>query len=103
MNYSLSLQGAWIAVHLLGFIATWLVRIHVGSRFEGLTQGFFLVCLAAMAAATVVEHYLYLAIWPLSASLLSLMIVIAVLDSGVERPPATATVDLRRSDRWRGW
>jgi len=86
MDYSTSLESAWIAVHLLGLMASWLVRIYSGSRHESLTQGFFLVCLAAVALATVVGHYWCLSMWPLSAGLLSVMIVIPILGSDVERP-----------------
>ncbi len=69
----------WIAVHLLGFFAVWMVRIHADKWFAQL--GFFL-SLLAVAMTTVVGHLCCLEMWPLSAVTLALMVVLAIVDLG---------------------
>jgi len=71
---------AWIAVHVLGIVASFLVRMHLGGRFEGLVHAGFLVCLIAIGLVTVVGYHECLQMWPLSAVTLSLMIVMSVVD-----------------------
>jgi len=71
---------AWIAVHVLGIVASALVRMHLGGRFESLVQAGFLVCLLAIGLTTVIGYHECLQMWPLSAVTLALMIVMAVVD-----------------------
>jgi len=71
---------AWIAVHLLGIVASVMVRMHLGGRFEGLVQAGFLVCLIAVGLTTVIGYHDCLQMWPLSAVTLSAMIVTSVVD-----------------------
>jgi len=73
---------AWIAVHVLGIAASWLVRMQFGNRYEGLSQLGFLFCLPTIAITTVVGYHFCMEMWPLSAITLCLMIVTAVLDLG---------------------
>lgn len=77
---------AWIAVHLLGIVASVMVRMHLGGRFEGLVQAGFLACLMAIGLTTVVGYHECLQIWPLSAVALTLMIVMAVVDFNTSGP-----------------
>ncbi len=74
----------WIAVHLLGLFAAWMVRMPAGRRYELLVQGGYFAALLAVSATTVVGHLCCLEIWPLSAVTLALMIVLAIADLGVE-------------------
>jgi hypothetical protein len=85
MNYYTGIGLAWIAVHLLGILATWMVRMHVESRFEGVAQTGFLLSLLTVAMATVMGYHFCLQIWPLSAITLASMIVLAVFDLGTAR------------------
>ena len=70
----------WIAIHLLGLLAAWMVRMHGGKRYELVVQGGFLASLLAVALTTVVGHVCCLEIWPLSAMTLALMIVLAIVE-----------------------
>lgn len=78
-----NIGALWIAMHLLGLIAAWLVRLHAGKRFEAIVQGGFFTSLLAIATATIVGHVCCLAMWPLSALTLALMIMLAIVDLGV--------------------
>ena len=70
----------WIAIHLLGLLTAWLVRLHAGRRFEALVQGGFFTALLAMAITTVIGQLCCLQMWPMSAITLALMIVLAIVD-----------------------
>jgi hypothetical protein len=72
----------WIAIHLFGLLAAWLVRTHDGRRYELLIQGGFFTSLLAVAVTTVIGHVCCLEMWPLSAITLALMIVLAIADLG---------------------
>ena len=86
---SLTLVGIlWIAVHLLGLLAAWMVRMHAGKRLEALMQAGFFTCLVAVSLTTVVGHSCCLAMWPLSGLTLAVMIVLSVVDLGVPRSSA---------------
>lgn len=78
----------WIVVHLLGLLTAWMVRMHTGRRFEAMLQGGFFTCLIVVSLTTVVGHFYCLQMWPLSALTLALMIVLAIVDLGVQRPSA---------------
>ena len=82
MSYFTGLGLVWIAIHLLGIAAPWLVRMQFGNRFEGLAQLGFLICLATIAVTTVVGYHFCMEMWPMSAITLCLMIVLAVFDLG---------------------
>ena len=72
----------WIAIHVLGLLATWMVRMHDGKRYERFVQGGFFTLLLAVAVATVIGHVCCLELWPLSAVTLALMVVLAIADLG---------------------
>lgn len=72
----------WIAIHLVGLFAAWMVRMRTGRRYETLVQGSFFTSLLAVAMTTVVGHLCCLEMWPVSAVTLSLMIVLAIVELG---------------------
>ncbi len=72
----------WIAIHLLGLVAAWLVRMHEGRRYEALAQGGFFTSLLAVAVTIVVGQLCCLEMWPWSAVTLAIMIVLAIVDLG---------------------
>ncbi|MGI9455280.1 MAG: hypothetical protein ACR2NU_01895 [Aeoliella sp.] len=82
MTFFAGLYAIWISLHVLGLVTAWLVRMHLGSRHEGLIQFGFLACLPMIALATVVGQQLCLTLWPLSACTLAVMIVMAIADFG---------------------
>jgi hypothetical protein len=82
MSYITGFGLVWIAIHVLGIAATWLVRMQFGNRYEGLAQLGFLICLPTIAITTVVGYLFCMEMWPLSAITLCLMIVMAVFDLG---------------------
>ncbi len=73
----------WIAVHLLGLFAAWMVRMPASQRYEILVQGGYFTALLAVSVTTVVGHLCCLEMWPLSAVTLAVMIVLAIADLGV--------------------
>ena len=80
MDYFSAIGLAWIAVHLMGLLATWLVRMNSGNRFQALAQGGFLASLTVVALTTIVGQFCCLEMWPLSAATLAAMVVMAVMD-----------------------
>ncbi len=56
-----------------------------GGRFEGLVQCGYLFSLTLVALTTLFGYYVCFQMWPLSAVILSLMIVMAILDLGSGR------------------
>ncbi len=74
----------WIAIHLLGIFAAWMVRMPAGRRYAILVQGGFFTSLLAVAITTMIGHVCCLEMWPLSAVTLALMIVLAIADLGIE-------------------
>lgn len=86
MDYLTGFGLAWIAIHVLGIVASWVVRMQLGNRYEGLAQLGFLVCLPTIAITTVVGYHFCMEIWPLSAITLCLMIVMAIFDLGNANP-----------------
>lgn len=72
----------WIAIHLLGLLAAWMVQMHGGKRYGLFVQGGFFTSLLAVAVTTVVGHVCCLEMWPLSAITMALMIVMAIADLG---------------------
>lgn len=78
----------WIAVHCVGLLVAWLVRLHAAGRFAMLVQAGFFVALLAVAALTIVGHVCCLEMWPLSALTLAVMIVMSIVDLGVSQPSA---------------
>ncbi|MEM8944728.1 MAG: hypothetical protein AAGD11_06045 [Planctomycetota bacterium] len=78
----------WIAVHLFGLVAAWMVRWHTRRRFVALLQSVFFLSLLAVAATTMVGHVCCLEMWPLSGLTLGVMIVVAIVDLGVSKPRA---------------
>lgn len=70
----------WIAIHLVGLFAAWMVRLRAGKRYEALAQSGFFSSLLAVAVTVVVGFVCCLEMWPLSAVTLALMIVLAITD-----------------------
>jgi hypothetical protein len=80
MEYTSSMQCGWVTIHLFGLIAACLVRIYASTRAEGPLQGAFLLGLSGVAVATLAGEQFSWNLWTLSATTLSLMIVIAIAD-----------------------
>ena len=80
MEYASSLQCGWVAIHLLGLTAAFLVRVYAGTAAEAPLQGLFLCGLAGVAVATLAGEHFAWSLWTLSATTMSTMIVIAVAD-----------------------
>ena len=75
-----SLQCGWVALHILGLTAAFLVRVYHGARAESLLQALFLTCLAGVALATLAGERFAWPMWTLSAATMTTMIVVAVAD-----------------------
>ena len=86
MSIFAGFYAIWISIHLFGLTAAWLVRMYAGHRLEGLTAILFFACLPLIAIATVVGQNVCLALWPLSACTLAIMIVTATADLGGAEP-----------------
>ena len=82
MSLFAGFYAIWISVHLLGLTAAWFVRMYAGHRLEGLAAITFFACLPLIAIATVIGQNVCLALWPLSACTLAVMIVTATVDLG---------------------
>ncbi len=90
MTLFAGLQAVWILIHFMGLTAAWMVRLHAHRRSEGLAQLVFLACMPVIALATVVGQQLCLAVWPLSAATLAVMIVLAIADFSPRRSAMAA-------------
>jgi hypothetical protein len=88
MDYVISLQCGWIAIHLVGLAVACLVRIYAGTAAESPLQCLFLCGLAGVAVATLAGEQFSWHLWTLSATTLSLMIVVAIAD--FSNPPGEA-------------
>jgi len=80
MDYVCSLQCGWVAIHLIGLSAAFLVRIYADTAAEGCLQGVFLCGLAGVAVATLAGEQFAWSLWTLSAATLSTMIIVAIAD-----------------------
>jgi hypothetical protein len=80
MDHTSSLQCGWVAIHLFGLIAACLVRFYASTRAEGALQAAYLLGLAGVAVATLAGEQFNWPLWTLSATTLSVMIVVAVAD-----------------------
>jgi hypothetical protein len=74
------LEVVWIALHLVGLAGACLVRLEMSDSRQRWARGVFLACLALIAGAAVLGDYYCLALWPLSAGTLGIMVVTAVVD-----------------------
>ena len=83
------LQLSFFAVHVFGLAVAWMVRTHSGRSNDGLAQTCFWALLALVALATVIGHQACLAMWPVSATTLAVMIVTATADLGSNHHSAT--------------
>ncbi len=90
MDGSLALQATWVAIHLVGLTAAWMVRKETAGYRQRLVHNSFFACLPLIALITVIGQFLCLTTWPLSAATLGVMIVTAVVDFG-PRSPQTRT------------
>ena len=91
MDGSIILQAAWVALHLIGLTAAWMVRKESSGYRQRLAYKSFFVCLPLVAIITVVGQVMCLTTWPLSAGTLGVMIVTAVADFGPRVPQATTS------------
>jgi hypothetical protein len=91
MDGSLILETAWVAVHIVGLSAAWLVRKEASGYRQRLAYKSFFACLPLVALITVVGQFLCLTSWPASAATLGVMIVTAVADFGPRTPQAAQT------------
>ena len=82
MEHSFALEFTWVAIHLVGLIAAWLVRQETTGSRQTLAQSSFFACLPIIALLTIVGQIYCLDMWPLSAGTLGAMIVTAVVDFG---------------------
>jgi hypothetical protein len=80
MDFTTSLQCGWVALHVIGLLLACLVRIYAGTTAESPLQGLFLLGLAGVAVATLAGEQFSWPLWPLSATTLSVMIVVAIAD-----------------------
>jgi hypothetical protein len=90
MDYAISLQCVWFAVHLLGLSTAFLLRIYSGSRVELLLQALYLCELGAVAAAALAGRHFCWELSTLSSGALAVMIVAAVLEVGPRREVPSA-------------
>jgi hypothetical protein len=92
MDGSWALQATWVAIHLLGLSAAWMVRKETSGYLQRIAQHSFFACLPLVALITVIGQFLCLTTWPLSAATLGAMIVTAVVDFE-PRGPQTRAAD----------
>jgi hypothetical protein len=81
MDATSALQCGWAAIHLIGLLATFLVRAYAGGKAEGPLQALYLLGLAGVALATLAGEQLAWPLWTVSAFTLSVMVVAAVVES----------------------
>jgi len=82
MDHTIALEVTWVAIHLFGLLAAWMVRKeNTGSR-QTLAQSGFFASLPIIAMITILGQVYCLDLWPLSAGTLGAMIVTAVVDFG---------------------
>ncbi|MDZ4656583.1 MAG: hypothetical protein SH868_03285 [Bythopirellula sp.] len=91
MDGSIILQATWVAIHLIGLVAAWMVRKETSGYRQRWAYNSFYACLPLLALITVVGQFLCLTTWPLSAATLGVMIVTAVVDFGPRTPQTTPT------------
>ncbi len=82
MERTFALEATWVAIHLVGLIAAWLVRQETTGSRQTLAQSGFFACLPLIALITILGQVYCLDMWPLSAGTLGIMIVTAVVDFG---------------------
>jgi hypothetical protein len=80
IDFTCSMQCGWVAIHLVGLAAAFLVRVYAGTMAETPLQGLFLCGLAGVAVATLAGEHFAWPLWTLSAATLSTMIVVAIAD-----------------------
>lgn len=82
MEHSFALEVTWVAIHLFGLLAAWLVRQETTSSRQAFAQSGFYASLPLIAMITILGQVYCLDMWPLSAGTLGAMIVTAVVDFG---------------------
>ncbi|TWU27530.1 hypothetical protein [Bythopirellula polymerisocia] len=82
MEHTFALEITWVAIHLVGLIAAWMVRQEATASRQALAQSGFFACLPLIALLTILGQVYCLDMWPLSAGTLGAMIVTAVVDFG---------------------
>lgn len=82
MEQSFALEITWVAIHLIGLTAAWLVRQEASGYRQALAQSGFFASLPLIALITILGQIYCLDMWPLSAGTLGAMIVTVVVDFG---------------------
>ena len=70
----------WFVLHALALALAWGTRLAAGSRIEFLMQLTFLAVMAAIGGAALVGQRVDIEIWPVSAVVLMVMVLMAVID-----------------------
>jgi hypothetical protein len=70
----------WLVLHALALALAWGTRVVTGSRMEFAMQLAFLVAMAAIGGAAIVGQRVDIEIWPVSALILMVMVLMAVID-----------------------
>jgi hypothetical protein len=70
----------WLVLHTLALALAWGTRVANGSRMESAMQLSFLVVMAAIGGAALVGQRVDIEIWPVSAVILMVMVLMAVID-----------------------
>jgi hypothetical protein len=70
----------WLLLHALALALAWGTRVATGSRMEFAMQLAFLVAMAAIGGAALVGQRVDIEIWPVSAVVLMVMVLMAVID-----------------------
>jgi hypothetical protein len=70
----------WLVLHALALALAWATRITTGSRMEYVMQLAFLVVMAAIGVAALVGQRVDIEVWPVSAVILMVMVLMAVID-----------------------
>ncbi|QEG36193.1 hypothetical protein [Bythopirellula goksoeyrii] len=82
MDHTIALEVTWVAIHLFGLLAAWMVRKENAGSRQTLAQSGFFASLPIIAMITILGQVYCLDLWPLSAGTLGAMIVTAVVDFG---------------------
>ena len=70
----------WLVLHALALALAWGTRVATGSRMEFAMQLAFFVVMAAIGGAAMVGQRVDVEIWPVSAVILMVMVLMAVID-----------------------
>jgi hypothetical protein len=80
MDTLVSLQAAWVAVHVMGLAAACLLRVYADTAAESLLQALFLCGLACVAVAALAGQQYSWSVWTASGLTMGAMVIIAVAE-----------------------